>query len=339
MEGRGTYLRVGLLVVFGLAAVAALLVFFAGPRVRQGADFETYFRESVQGLDNGAPVKFRGVTLGLVTGIGLASAAYASAGGAPERPSTYALVYVRFRIDLSKIGPQRANLDDAIDRGLRAHLASQGLTGVSYLELDFVNPAHFPPLSVPWTPRDTYIPSIPSTLSQVQDAAQMLLERLNQVDLPSFAAAATGLVADLREELRSGDLHMLLAQTTRTVQTLDAALVQADLPGLSAELRHTLAGLDNTADGPRTRALIAGANTAVTRLTVALGQLPPLVASLQQTVRRANDSTADVQQALTPALRDLQAILGDLRDTGAQLRADPGQVLWGGPPPREAGAR
>ncbi len=339
MESRGAFIRVGLLLVFGLAAVVALISFFGGQRFQEGADFETYFRESVQGLNTGSPVKFRGVTLGQVTAIGLVSAAYAAAIVDVDKPSTYALVYVRYRVDMSRIGSQRLAIADLIRNGLRAHLASQGLTGVSYLELDFVNPAQYPPLSVPWTPRYTYIPSIPSTLTQVQDAAQALLERINHVDLVAFSEAATGLLGDLRAELRTGDVHALLAQTTETVRALNAALQQADLPGLSTQLRTALAGVDNAADGPKTRALLAGANTAVARLNAALAQLPPLVAALQQTVRHADDSTADVQQALTPALRDLAVTLGNLRDTSAQLRADPGEVLFGGPPPHETGQR
>jgi len=37
-------------------------------------------------------------------------------------------------------------------------------------------------------------------------------------------------------------------------------------------------------------------------------------------------------------LRDLQVTLGNLRDTSAELRRDPGQVLFGGPPPRGSGS-
>ena len=92
----------------------------------------------------------------------------------------------------------------------------------------------------------------------------------------------------------------------------------------------------NATDGQETRTLIANANQAVTRLAAAMVQLPPLIQTLQATVRRADNGTADLQQSLTPVLRDIQATLANLRDASAQLRRDPGQLLFGAPPPRPA---
>src|SRR5271168_2509791 len=77
-EGRGTFLRVGLLVVGGLALAIGLLWFFGGNRFTGGVAAETYFSESVQGLEVGAPVKYRGVTVGRVTELGLVTAEYGS---------------------------------------------------------------------------------------------------------------------------------------------------------------------------------------------------------------------------------------------------------------------
>ena len=98
----------------------------------------------MQGLEVGAPVKYRGVTIGRVTDIGLVSAEY---GGRPadreSRRQTYRLVFVRFEVDTSKIGPVPETAE-AVKLGLRARLASQGITGLSYIELDFVDPTRYP---------------------------------------------------------------------------------------------------------------------------------------------------------------------------------------------------
>ena len=67
--------------------------------------------------------------------------------------------------------------------GLRTKLASQGITGITYLELDFVDPKLYKAMVVPWQPRDLYIPSMPSTISQVQSAAQALYAKVQNVDL------------------------------------------------------------------------------------------------------------------------------------------------------------
>jgi ABC-type transporter Mla subunit MlaD len=337
MQDRGTFLRVGLLVLFGIAALIALVVFFGGNRIREGQDFESYFSESVQGLEVGAPVKFRGVTLGQVTEISLVRAAYSGAVANAAGTSVLALVIVRFRMDMSKIG-ERVPIETTIQKGLRARLASQGITGVSYIELDFQSPELHPPLAIPWKPSSTYIPSVPSTLIQVQDAAQQLLQTLNAVDLVGLAAGLNGLVNDLRGNVAHGNVHALLAQATRSLLDLDEAVRAANLPSVAAQAQQALKAAGNMADGKPTRELIGNANQAVGKLAAAVAQLPPLLAALQATVQRADNSTADLQQSLTPVLRDLQVTLGNLRDTSAQLRRDPGQVLFGGAPPRASGS-
>jgi ABC-type transporter Mla subunit MlaD len=337
MQDRGTFLRVGLLVLIGITALVALVVFFSGSRIREGHNFETYFSESVQGLEVGAPVKFRGVTLGQVTDISLVRAAYTGAAAHQTGTAVLALVIVRFRMDMSKIG-ERVPIETTIRNGLRARLASQGISGVSYIELDFQSPELHPPLAIPWEPLDTYIPSVPSTLIQVQDAAQELLQKLNEVDLAGLVTGLNRLIDDLRGDLAHGDVHALLAQTTQSLLDLDDAVKAANLPAVSAQAQQALKAAITIADGRQTRELIGNANQAVAKLAAAVAQLPPLIAALQATAHRADNSAADVQQSLTPVLRDLQVTLGNLRDTSAELRRDPGQVLFGGPPPRGSGS-
>ncbi len=332
MPGQAQYLRVGLLIVAGLALGLGLIWFLGGDRIRGGVVAESYFSESVQGLDLGAPVKYRGVTLGRVTEIGLVSAEYDT--GHPEQLDmrNYRLVFVRYLVDRSKIG-RAPDTPIAVKLGLRARLASQGITGLSYIELDFVDPDRYPALQVPWHPNARYIPSMPSTLSQVQDAAQQLLAHLNKVDIDGLVAALTGLTQDLHRELTQGDLHRALTQITSLTGKLETTVDAADLPGLTADIRQTSAALRGLAEGQDVRRLLSGAQQAMDRLTQAMTRLPPLIASVQATSRRAGDSTADVQQALVPVLRDMQATMQNLRETTEVLRRYPSQVL-SRPPPR-----
>ncbi len=61
------------MVLGSLLLLVGLILALTGDRWHEGQAYETYFRESVQGLDVGAPVKYRGVTLGRVSHIGLVS--------------------------------------------------------------------------------------------------------------------------------------------------------------------------------------------------------------------------------------------------------------------------
>jgi ABC-type transporter Mla subunit MlaD len=334
MRRTGTFLRVGVLMLVGTAALLGLVLFLSGQRLSEGIPFESYFRESVQGLEVGAPVKYRGVTIGRVTNIGLVSAEYGRNEPLEIQRSTYQLVFVRYTINPDRVG-RVPDTETAIRTGLRARLASQGITGISYIELDFADPKEYPPLTVPWKPRAEVIPSMPSTLTQVQDAAQQFLAKLNQFDIGALSQSITGLLDELRTELATGDAHIALTHATELLTTLRQTVDAAELPKLTQDLRNTSGSLRQLVQGKEIRTLMANLTEAADHLSVAAAKLPPLLAGLEATTRRAGSSTADIQQSLVPLLRDMQAAAANLRDTTEALRRYPAQVLLGGPPPRE----
>jgi ABC-type transporter Mla subunit MlaD len=333
MADKGAFLRVGLLLIAGVAAVVGLVLFLGGQQVRGGVPYETYFQETVEGLEVGSPVKYRGVTLGQVTELGLVSTAYASQQQPDFRPAAFDLVFVRFVIDPARVGrmPDRTT---AIDLGLRIKLASQGITGITYLELDFVDPKIYPALTVPWQPQDQYIPSMPSTISQVQTAAQELFNKVQNIDLDRMAKSVQQVLDDLHGQLTTGDAHEAAASAAELLRTLDDQVKAADLPGVASDLRGAAVAVHGLADGPATKDVLASASHAADRLADAATRLTPLIAALEQTVRRTNGGVADVQADLIPVLRDVRDTAANLRETSEELRRYPASVLLGGPPPR-----
>lgn len=336
--GRGAFLRVGLLVVAGTAAIVWFVLFLGGARVSAGARYETYYTESVQGLDVGAPVKFRGVSLGQVNEIALVSATYLKDTALDVGQTSSRLVLVRFAIDPTRVG-RLPDEQTAVRAGLRARLASQGLTGLAYIELDFVDPVRFPPDQVPWTPKDTYIPSVPSTIAQVQDSAQALLARVQQVDFNRLFESLQTVLNDAHGQLTTGSASQVLTGAAALMASLRNAVEQADLPGLAGELRRTAEGLRSTLDPKETRALLTSATKAAERFSDAAAKLPVLIASLQAVVQRTAAGTSDLQSDLAPILRDARVAAQNLRDTTEALRGYPASVLLGGPPPREGRSR
>jgi len=332
MRGSGLYLRVGLLIVGGIALLFGLIWFLGGGEISHGSLYESYFSESVQGLEVGATVKYRGVTIGRVTAVGLVSAEYGEDASLDRERNIYRLVFVRYVVDTKRIG-RMPDTQTAVALGLRARLASQGITGLSYLELDFVDPSRYPALNVPWTPKAEYIPSMPSTFSQVQDAAQQVLARLNRVDFDALVAQLTGVLTDLRSELTTGDVHNTLAEAATLLRSTTETVRAADLPGLTADLKRTSGSLRDTLQGEQMQKLIANASLAAERLASAEIRLPALIASLQATAQRAGNGTADLQQGLIPLLRDMQATAQNLREVTDSLRRYPAQV-FAQPPPR-----
>jgi ABC-type transporter Mla subunit MlaD len=328
MDSRRAGLRVGLFVIAGLIGALALIFFLSGSLLHPGILYETYFQESVQGIDVGTAVKFRGVTIGQVTDIGLVSAEYPPASPNDEDKAVYQQVVVRFRVDPQKIGHVE-DVQRAISHGLRVQIEPQGITGLAYLGLNFVSATAFPAPAVPWTPDSTVIPSIPSTLTQVQDAVQQVMSSLSHADLGKIVAQISSLVTTLNTEFSSGDAKQAIANANILLATANAAVQRADLPATTAAVR-------NLADGPQTAQILAQLNQTTAQLAQITKQLPALVASSQATINQAAETTADLQAQLAPILRDMQSTTANLRTLTAELSRNPAAVLRGAPPPPDA---
>ncbi|MGA0133814.1 MAG: MlaD family protein, partial [Opitutales bacterium] len=158
------------------AFVAGGLVLFIVAMVLLGAGVFTdskpgavaYFEDSVSGLDIGAPIKFRGVSVGKVSQVLLRTPG--------QTPSDYSVpVVMEFTPDLlTRRGLDKALLDrkglaDSVAKGLRAKLQQQSvITGVLYVELDYFPDTpvklHDPKGDLP------EVPTLPSNLGALTKA-------------------------------------------------------------------------------------------------------------------------------------------------------------------------
>jgi ABC-type transporter Mla subunit MlaD len=334
MDSSQNAFRVGIFVIGGLIALIAVIMFLASAGFNQGQPFETYFRESVQGLDVGTAVRFHGVTVGQVTDVGLVFAEYPPANpDSANLNKAYRQVIVRYRINVNKIGA-RWDFNRSIERGLRAQLRSQGITGLSYIELTFVNPAENPVEPVPWTPRSPVIPSIPSTLTQLTDAVQEAITSLGQANLPKMLDQLGDLIETLNEQVSRGDVRQAVGNANELLETLNTTVKQSDLPATSAAIR-------NLAGGPKTLQMIAQLNQTTAQLAKISAQLPALVAASQNTVQQTSEIAADMQAQLGPIMQDLRSTTANLRVLSDSLSRNPAQVINGAqppPPPSQQGA-
>ncbi|MHB1302922.1 MAG: MlaD family protein [Acidiphilium sp.] len=327
MEPKGAALRTGLFVLAGIVALIGMIFLLSGNLFRPGIGYESYFAESVQGLDVGSAVKFRGVTIGKVTDIGLVSAEYPPDDKAELLKPIYHQVVVRFRIDPRKLGPD-ANLPEAVKHGLRVQVAPQGITGLAYLELSFVKPGTNPIVPIPWHPRNLVIPSIPSTLTQVQDALQSFLTNMSHVKFDKTVKTMSSLINALNQELTTGDAHEAIANANKLMLELRDQVKQAELPATTAAVRD-LAG------GSETRAILDQLDSTSAELAAASKAIPPLLAESKATVRAANATTATVTRQMLPILRNLDQASQNLNELSETLKNNPAIVLRGAPPPRE----
>ncbi|HET9146441.1 MAG TPA: MlaD family protein [Acetobacteraceae bacterium] len=326
MAARSAAFRTGLFVIGGIAAIIAVVFVLSGGSLHPGLRYESYFQESVQGLDVGSAVKFRGVTIGKVTDISLVSAVYPPEDRKDLRQRVYHQVVVRYRVDPRKLGPD-INMPLAVKDGLRVQVASQGITGLAYLELSFIATAP-PPVAVPWHPRSPVIPSVPSTLTQVQDAVQHFLVNMDKVKFDEMLKSLTSLVNTVNEEATTGDAHQALANANALLGQLRREMKAADLPATTAAVR-------DLADGNQTRAILARLGQASQELAQSSAAMPRLLAQTQATIARTNQIAANLNLQVIPILRNLNAATANIRELSETLKNNPAVVLRGvAPPPR-----
>ncbi len=238
--------KLGLFVLIGVLTMMFAL-FWLGARRFQRTSFPavSYFDESVQGLDVGSPVKFRGVTVGTVADITIA----------PDHRHVQVTsdIYVDAiqRLGLGDRAPRKG--EEFINPLLRMQLVSAGITGVRFLQTDFFHPGRYPDPKLPFDPPWNYIPSTPSTLKSVGDTAIDVVNRLPDLEgriantltaLDTALGSLDRFVTGLQNE--NGSFDRLLVQLRTTATSVDREIETAKLADTTAAIR-TAAGNVSTA--------------------------------------------------------------------------------------------
>lgn len=146
--------RLGLFIIIGSTLLVAMLaVLGAGKIFEHKVKMETYLNESVNGLEVGSPIKYRGVKIGSVTEIGFVTDHYVTMDQSDLR-YVYVLGDLTHKMFQTKEMSEMVRyLNKEIKQGLRARPVSLGLTGQLFLEIDYVDPDKNPPLKIAWKPK------------------------------------------------------------------------------------------------------------------------------------------------------------------------------------------
>jgi ABC-type transporter Mla subunit MlaD len=347
MSLRANYFKLGLFVLGAIAcAVTLLLVIGSGRWFTPKLTVETYFNESVQGLDIGSKLKYRGVVIGDVTRITFTHTRYQQDRPMSER-ARYVLVEAEIQPRLlggraaagDLTNPANAALE--VERGLRVRLAPQGITGTSYLEIDYVDPAANPVITIDWTPQHIYIPSAPSTVTTFVNAASEILDRLHKLDVEGTVENFNRLMVTLNERVGAIDTKAIGAQTERTLARIESTLKAIDAKRLSdegaallAELRDSNAELRRTLSNPALQKIPEETYAAVAEMKklVADPRLAASIVRLERTLTRLDRLTGGSEGNLATTLENLRDISADLRELTENAKRHPSNLLFGEPP-------
>ena len=345
MSQKANYFKLGLFVIGAVVAgIVVLMIIGTGRWLKPRTTIETYFNESVQGLDIGSKMKYRGVTIGEVTRITFTYVVYEQ-----DKPMTQRKRYVLVEAQIQPrlVGGRAAN-DIAtpesskleVERGLRVHLAPQGITGTNYLELDYVE-AGAPTLPIDWVPENIYIPSTPSTVSTFVSAASDILDRLRRLDIESTIANLNKLLATTNERVAGLDTTAISQHAERTMSKLDATIDNLQTKKLSSEavallsdLRQTNGELKTFLANPALAKLPGdtSATLASVRELVSNPGLPQSIAHLERTLSRLDRIFGAGEADLGATFQNLRQITDNLRDLTEETKRYPASVIFGGPP-------
>lgn len=260
MSTKPQFFRIGVFVSGGVAIlVFGLLVFGGGQMFVRKIQVETYIKGSVQGIDLGTPVKFRGVLIGKVTKIAFAFTEY----HLKETDGLYNYVVLFMEIN-REVFPNMFTEDltplltKSIEQGLRVRIEPQGITGLNYLDIDYFDPTRFPALWPPWKPEVYYIPSAPGELTSFLDSINAILREVEKLNIGGMSQTGTELLENLNKavvgaqvEKVSSDLQSLMKESQSVLQkaripelTADATRFLAELEASNRELRQILKNIE-----------------------------------------------------------------------------------------------
>ena len=340
MSEKANYFKIGVFILSAVTiTVIAIVVLGGGQWLKPVVHWETYFDESVQGLAVGSPIKYRGVQMGTVEAIDFVGDVYG-----PELDTTNRLRYgryVRITGSASHVTPhlsreeQEAAKASTIVAGLRVRLASQGVTGVVYLEADYLDPQQYPALEVPWKPQAAYLPSAPSTVSVLGAALHTIARDLEKADIHTITRNLDSLVLAVTKLVQDTNAQALSSQTGRVLAELERIAQQGRRVMERPELTTIVSDAARTMEGAKT--LVMELSQISKQIKIASDRFPDASNRLEKSVRRVDTLLANKSQDIEETIENLRVVSANLRELTDNAKRYPAQVFLGEPPPR-AGA-
>jgi len=306
------------LTVLGVAVLSSSALF------TQRSTFVSYFGESVNGLEIGAPVKFQGVRVGSITDLLIRI----------ELTDKTFEVPVEYEIDLSRLTSQAGTfvdlsdesvLQQQVDDGLRAQLQMESIvTGQLYVELTY-RPGAVRPDIAHGTGSHLEIPSTPSLMaafgtqagSLVGDAMRILFrvnEMLEEIDMQSLNASVVASAQSVE----------------RLAEAPEIRAAFAEIPEMTTQFNRTMAEME---------VLATRLGDAVEPLQGQLDSTNVEVMLTLQSLRRASNATqglistdSGVGYQMEEAFTSLKEAADALRMLSLSLERNPDMLLRGKKP-------
>ncbi len=286
MSLRANPAAIGVFIIGGLAlAVVGIGTLASSAFLEKQPTFISYFGESVNGLEVGAPVKFQGVPVGRVTNVLIQI----------DQSDRTFQVPVQYDVDLTRLTSSDGtflHLEDPvvlrrqIAHGLRAQLQMESIvTGQLYVELSYRTDPAPPELET----GPTAFPEIPTTPSL----------------LAAFGTQAGSLVGDV----------------LKVLFRVNEMLASINMDEINRSVVASAGAVERMADSPGLQAALADAPNVTAQMTATLAEMETLAARLAESVDPLQSQLAGTNAEVTLTL---QAMRQAVEETRGLLSADSG---------------
>jgi len=225
---------IGLFIVSGVAlGVSGLLLFSSSKMFSKSKDVIVYFNDSLNGLNEGAPVKYRGVTVGSVKRVMIRF------NQATNDMSMPVILEVQDKLVRERLGDKASKLfyeqgmEYRMKAGLRASLQTESLvTGVLYVDVR-INPNAPPP--VLHQLEKIYL-ELPTEPTQIQE----LFNNLASIDIRSLQTNLNNLITRLDSTVGQLKMTDVNAGVTNLLASVNRLVTDPNVTNTLAGLRPTL---------------------------------------------------------------------------------------------------
>jgi paraquat-inducible protein B len=272
MSKKANPTSIGLFIVIGMAlGVAGLLLFSSSRLFTRTFQCVLYFQGSLNGLNQGAPVKYRGVTIGSVTKVMIHS---------NQNTNDYTMPVVvdiqqdllQERLEDTRLFRDRRSFEVAVARGLRGSLEAESLvTGVLYVELEF-DPYAPPPTFHQLKPLYVEIPTRPTDIQQ-------LMQNIARVDFKGLEARLSALITKLDSTISSLNLGEMSGRVTNLLASINRVVTSPDITNTLSSIQTTMAEYRLLAEKLNSR-------------------VDPLAADVTNTLAQANRTLAQLRNSV-----------------------------------------
>ncbi len=323
---------IGIFVLGALILAVAGIVFIGSIQFLSHKEvFILYFDESVNGLEVGAPVKFKGVPVGQVTEIRIR---WNQADDSDHVP-------VFIEIDVSRLNSRLGvdvDLTDEevylaqVNAGLRANLVLESLiTGLLYIEIDYESKPERP---VFIQDKVTYkeIPTTPSAMAELGQTASEIIAKLGSIDIEAISNKLIVLLDTLKEAIDDARIAEVSDGIIKAVDSISAMAESEKINETVDNLNEALVELRSLAGKIESKIdpVLESASETNKKLQAALEKVGDTVDQL----RYAFEPESSFRHEIETALSELAEAAKSARMLVEFLERNPKALLTGKSPPQ-----